>query len=216
MLDVSSDRLSYRGNATQARQTAYLLVVDSDPVAQVGIAHMLSDSPWLTVGACVRTWREALTVARVTQPDIALVGLRPPGRAIRQLCDSAPGIRLVLFAPRAALRSVTTASVAGLIPRDAGASSLENVLRRVSRGERVLVVADEDGPTPGGQDLHGLTRREYDILRRVAMGETNAEIARALGLATNTVKTYFQRALEKLGARNRMEAVTYATEIGLL
>jgi DNA-binding CsgD family transcriptional regulator len=63
---------------------------------------------------------------------------------------------------------------------------------------------------------HGLTRREYDILRRVAMGETNPEIAAALGLTRNTVKTYLQRALEKLGARNRVEALSRANQLGIL
>jgi DNA-binding CsgD family transcriptional regulator len=63
---------------------------------------------------------------------------------------------------------------------------------------------------------HGLTRREYEVLRHVAMGETNPEIADALGLTRNTVKTYLQRALEKLGARNRVEAVARANERGIL
>jgi DNA-binding NarL/FixJ family response regulator len=63
---------------------------------------------------------------------------------------------------------------------------------------------------------HGLTRREYDILRRVAMGETNPEIAAALGLTRNTVKTYLQRSLEKLGARNRIEALARASQLGIL
>lgn len=127
-----------------AGRIAYLMIVDSDPVAHVGITHMLSGNSSLAIGACARTWREALAAARVTNPDLALAGLRPPERAVRQL-----------------------------------------------------------------------RRREYDILRRVATGETNAETAQVLGLATNTVKTYFQRTLEKLGARNRVEAVTYARKIGL-
>ena len=62
----------------------------------------------------------------------------------------------------------------------------------------------------------GLTRREYEILRHVAMGQTNPEIASALGLTRNTVKTYLQRALEKLGARNRVEALSRANQLGIL
>jgi DNA-binding NarL/FixJ family response regulator len=62
----------------------------------------------------------------------------------------------------------------------------------------------------------GLTRREYDILLHVSLGETNAEIAKALGLKSNTVKTYVQNALSKLGARNRIEAVNRLHELGLL
>jgi DNA-binding NarL/FixJ family response regulator len=61
-----------------------------------------------------------------------------------------------------------------------------------------------------------LTPREHEILRKVAAGMTNIEIARELGLAHNTIKTYFQRTLEKLGARNRVEALLRADEKGLL
>ena len=78
---------------------------------------------------------------------------------------------------------------------------------------------DQDGlGTIIGRKLrdHGLTRREHDILRHVAMGETNPEIAAALGLTRNTVKTYLQRSLEKLGARNRIEALARASQLGIL
>lgn len=75
-----------------------------------------------------------------------------------------------------------------------------------------------DGPEQLAEKLHehGLTRREYEILRQVAMGKTNPEIAEALGLARNTVKTYLQRALEKLHARNRVEALARASQFGIL
>ena len=62
----------------------------------------------------------------------------------------------------------------------------------------------------------GLTRREYEVLRLAAQGRTNPEIARSTGLARNTVKTYLQAALHKLGARNRVEAIGKASEAGLL
>ena len=62
----------------------------------------------------------------------------------------------------------------------------------------------------------GLTRREYEVLRLAAQGRTNPEIAETTGLARNTVKTYLQSALHKLGARNRVEAIGKASEAGLL
>ena len=61
-----------------------------------------------------------------------------------------------------------------------------------------------------------LTRREYEVLRLAAQGRTNPEIAETTGLARNTVKTYLQAALHKLGARNRVEAIGKASEAGLL
>ncbi|MEV6111997.1 LuxR C-terminal-related transcriptional regulator [Streptomyces sp. NPDC052109] len=72
-------------------------------------------------------------------------------------------------------------------------------------------------PASGGrQPAYSLTRRQRQILELVARGRTNPEIARALGLARNTVKTYWQRALAELGARNRVEAVSRAREAGLI
>jgi two-component system, NarL family, nitrate/nitrite response regulator NarL len=62
----------------------------------------------------------------------------------------------------------------------------------------------------------GLTRREYEVLRLVAAGHTNPEIAEELGLARNTVKTYLQTTMNKLGARNRVEAIAKASEARLL
>jgi len=61
-----------------------------------------------------------------------------------------------------------------------------------------------------------LTTREYEVLRRVAIGETNPEIAAAIGLSRNTVKAYLQTVLQKLGARNRVEAIMRASELGLI
>ena len=66
------------------------------------------------------------------------------------------------------------------------------------------------------QARSGLTRREYEVLRLAAQGRTNPEIAETTGLARNTVKTYLQAALHKLGARNRVEAIGKASEAGLL
>lgn len=107
-----------------------------------------------------------------------------------------------------------------MVVKDTEREDLVDVIRWVVAGERVGCV--DVGTGIGGALLsrklreHGLTRREYDILRHVAMGETNPEIAVALGLTRNTVKTYLQRALEKLGARNRVEALARANQLGIL
>jgi DNA-binding NarL/FixJ family response regulator len=87
----------------------------------------------------------------------------------------------------------------------------------VLRGERVSdprIVPGAAGRT--ALQRSGLTRREYEVLRLAAQGRTNPEIAETTGLARNTVKTYLQAALHKLGARNRVEAIGKASEAGLL
>jgi two-component system nitrate/nitrite response regulator NarL len=103
--------------------------------------------------------------------------------------------------------------------KDAERADLVDVIRRVLAGERVVSTdldADENLLLVSRLKQSRLTRREYEILRRVAMGETNPEIADAIGLTRNTVKTYVQRTLEKLGARNRVEALARANERGIL
>jgi DNA-binding NarL/FixJ family response regulator len=108
--------------------------------------------------------------------------------------------------------------VDGVLVKDTERDELIDAIRRVVAGERVIQVDPDGGSALVWRKLreHGLTPREYDILRHVAMGETNPEIAAALGLTRNTVKTYLQRALEKLGARNRVEALSRASQLGIL
>ncbi len=199
-------------NAAEARR---LLVADSDPVVHFGITGMLAGSSWFKVAAYAKSGREAIALARAVYPDIVLLGLRLPGmlteRLIGQLRGGTPELKVVMFAPPPALNPAVAASIDGMLPRSADPCDLLDVLSRVARGRPPEGVLRGQEPR-----RHGLTRREHDILCRVALGETNAEVARALGLTTNTAKTYFQRALEKLGARNRVEAVVYATELGLL
>jgi DNA-binding NarL/FixJ family response regulator len=88
----------------------------------------------------------------------------------------------------------------------------------VLRGEQVVDPRIQPHPAQRSDALarSGLTRREYEVLRYAAQGLTNPEIAESTGLTRNTVKTYLQSALHKLGARNRVEAIVKASEAGLL
>lgn len=106
-----------------------------------------------------------------------------------------------------------------MILKDTERSDRVDTIQQVIAGERVVTTClEQDVNVLLAKRLRerGLTRREYDILRRMATGETNPEIAEALGLTRNTVKTHVQRTLEKLAARNRIEARTRANECGIL
>lgn len=105
-----------------------------------------------------------------------------------------------------------------MVVKDATRSDLAEVIGKAARNEPLPWGSGTGGPEATAAKLarFGLTRREYDVLRRVALGETNAEIAEAICLSRNTVKTYLQSALQKLGARNRVEAIARANEGGLL
>jgi two-component system, NarL family, nitrate/nitrite response regulator NarL len=215
---------------TMTSGTVSVLVVDDHPIVLDGVRHLVESTSWITLAGYARNGREAITVAEQTQPDVVLLDLRLPDmlgpEVIHGIHRGAPGARVVLFtayADHAAVEPALAAGARAVVLKDADRADLVDVVRRVA--------ADQAIPTrPGGGTAPGelsqllarrlrecsLTRREYDILRRISMGQTNPEIAEALGLTRNTVKTYVQSALNKLGARNRIEALNRLHERGLL
>jgi DNA-binding NarL/FixJ family response regulator len=203
-----------------------VLVVDDHPIVLDGVALALQRTTFLELAGYARSGREAVDAVIRYRPDVVLLDLRLPDmlapETIRAITAAAPDVKVVIFTAypdHAALADALAAGAHGVLVKDTERGDLVDVLRRVAAGERV-VAADlhSDGGILLGRKLreHGLTRREYEILRHVAMGQTNPEIAAALGLTRNTVKTYLQRTLEKLGARNRVEALARANQLGIL
>jgi two-component system nitrate/nitrite response regulator NarL len=208
------------------RQPVRVLVVDDHPIVLDGVTLALGSTSWLTVAGYARSGREAIIAVERLRPEVVLLDLRLPDmlapEAIRSLRSHAPGVKVIIFTAypeHAALEAALAAGASAVVVKDAERADLVDIIGRVVAGERV-VCADL------GRDINllltrklkecGLTRREYEILRRVAMGQTNPEIAVSLGLTRNTVKTYLQRTMEKLGARNRVEALARASECGIL
>ncbi|MGP4002669.1 response regulator [Streptomyces sp. 8N706] len=206
--------------------TVRVLVVDDHPIVRDGVALALGSTSWITVSGYASSGREAIAAAERLRPDVVLLDLRLPDmlapEVIRGMRAHASGVKVVVFTAypeHAALEEALGAGARSVVVKDAERSDLVDVIQRVNAGERV-VRADLE------HDLNvvltrklkesSLTRREYEILRRVAMGETNPEIAEVLGLTRNTVKTYLQRTMEKLNARNRVEALARASERGIL
>lgn len=212
-------------------RTISVLVVDDHPIVLDGVRHLVDSTPWITLAAYARTGREAITRAEQTQPDVVLLDLRLPDmlgpEVIRGIHRGATGARIVLFTAypdHAAVQPALAAGADAVVLKDADRADLVDVIRRVAMGQIAAPPTSSEGVDARaisqqlGQKLrrYALTRREYDILRHISMGETNPEIAEALGLTRNTVKTYVQSALTKLGARNRIEALNRLNELGLL
>jgi two-component system, NarL family, nitrate/nitrite response regulator NarL len=211
-------------------RTISVLVVDDHPIVLDGVRHLVDSTPWITLAGYARTGREAITLAEQTQPGVVLLDLRLPDmlgpEVIHGIQRGAPGARIVLFTAypdHAAVQPALAAGAQAVVLKDADRADLVDVIRRVATGESLPSGPGVGpGPTEISQQLndklrrYALTRREYDILRHISMGETNPEIAAALGLTRNTVKTYVQSALTKLGARNRIEALNRLNELGLL
>ncbi|WP_326725652.1 response regulator transcription factor [Streptomyces sp. NBC_00243] len=207
-------------------EAVQVLVVDDHPIVLDGVTMALSSTSWIKVAGYARCGRDAITAVRRLRPDVVLLDLRLPDmlapEVIRELRAHSAGIKVVIFTAypeHAALNAALDAGAHAVVIKDAERSDLVDIIRRVNAGERVICAdMEHDFNTLLTRKLKecGLTRREYEILRRVAMGETNPEIAEALGLTRNTVKTYLQRTLEKLSARNRVEALARANERGIL
>ncbi len=195
-----------------------VLLVDDHPIVHQGVERLLEDAPDLALCPAARSVRDAVRIARTTPPDVVLLDLHLPGssapEAAAALRAAAPaGLRILLFTGDTS-RSV--AQVAGLIGadgvvhKDSAPATLTTAIREVARGHPFHEAA------PAERERVVLSHREYQVLRLLAMGESNPQIARQLGLAPNTVKSYVQSLLHRLGARNRLEAVVKAQQAGML
>jgi two-component system nitrate/nitrite response regulator NarL len=203
-----------------------VLVVDDHPVVRQGVAMLLRSDPQIVLGGEARSAKEGMEAARRLQPDVILLDLRLPdmlgSEAVPLLRMASPQSKVVIFTAYAGHRALKAAMEAGAhscLRKDAADTDLAAVIKRVARGERFVDPRLQQDSAPGRTPRtpgSPLTRREYEVLRKVAMGMTNPEIADAMGLSRNTVKTYLQTALQKLGVRNRVEAIAKANEVGLL
>ncbi|MFC4943432.1 response regulator [Pseudonocardia sp. GCM10023141] len=206
---------------------ARVMVVDDHPVVRDGVALLLRGDPTLVVVGAAESGRAALERAPLLRPDLVLLDLRLPDmlapEVVVGLREAVPAARVVVFTAHGdhhGVQAALDAGAHGALLKDAAAIDLVAALRRVLRGERVsdprMVPAGGGDGNQAALARSGLTRREYEVLRLAAQGRTNPEIAESTGLARNTVKTYLQSALHKLGARNRVEAIGKASEAGLL
>ena len=202
-----------------------VLVADDHPIVLDGVTLALQSTSWLQIAGYARTGHEAIAAVARLRPDVVLLDLRLPDmlgpEAIRELVARHPTVKVILFTAfpdHAALSAALDAGAHAVVVKDAERADLVDIIGRVVAGERVISADIDDSGVLLTRKLseHGLTRREYEILRRVAMGETNPAIAIALGLTRNTVKTYLQRTMEKLGAHNRVEALARASQLGIL
>lgn len=203
-------------NGTGRTEISVLLVED-DAMVRAWIEAVLKGTEFRVSGAATNA-AQGVELAASREPDLVLTDYRLPDR---------PGTELVrelrLRGSRAPVVVMTANQERGLneIAREAGAqgtalkgssTELLESLRAVVDGAQVF-----DSRHPDRRSDHvTLSPRERAVLKLIAGGQTNAEIARALGVSSETVKTLVARIFEKLGARRRAEAVSTAHELGLL
>jgi DNA-binding NarL/FixJ family response regulator len=196
-----------------------VLIVDDHTVVRDGLRSILASDPEITVvGECASGEEAVLTAARLW-PDVVLMDLRLRGidgvAATRQIVAEGTGKVLVLttYDSDGDIVRAVEAGATGYLLKDVSRQELVRAVAAASRGETVLA------PTVAARLTRGqnpLTPRETEILRSVAAGRSNPEIARTLFISESTVKTHVLRIFDKLGVRNRTSAVTAAIARGIL
>jgi DNA-binding NarL/FixJ family response regulator len=198
-----------------------VLVVDDHPVVRDGVEMLAHTNPNIQIAGYAASGHDALRIAPGLQPDVILLDLRLPDmlapELIRELRSSVPRAKVVLFTAypdHPAVGAALEAGAYGMFPKDASRMDLVAGIMRAMRPQSAEPARDV---TSLRRDAHSpIARREYDVLRRLATGETNSEIATAMQLSPNTVKAYLRNLMQKLRARNRVETISRAREMGLL
>jgi len=185
------------------------------------LAALLATEQDIEVVAQVDRGDRAVEEALKTRPDVALLDIEMPGKdgitAAGELHERLPSCRvliLTVFGRPGYLRKAIDAGVSGFLLKDAPPAELASAIRRTALGERVIdsqlaVAALSEGSSP-------LTPRERDVLAMSTRGASVEEIARSLHLTNGTVRNHLSIAIQKLNARNRVEAARFAEEKGWL
>ncbi|HTV92963.1 MAG TPA: response regulator transcription factor [Verrucomicrobiae bacterium] len=196
-----------------------LLVVDDHPVVRDGVALLATSTRHIELVGYAPNGKAALELAESAAPDVILCDLRLPDmlapELIALLRRCVPNARIVIFTAypdHPAVCAALEAGACGIVAKDAARTDLSAVIIGAMQGEELVTV--HSSLPNRARTMVG--RREYDVLRRVAIGETNLEIAEAMNLSPNTVKAYLRNLMQKLDARNRVEAISRAREAGLL
>ncbi|MDX8153805.1 response regulator transcription factor [Patulibacter brassicae] len=210
-----------------------LVLADDEAVLRAGLRAILEAEDDLRVVGEASDGAEAVEVTLATHADVVFMDVRMP-----RLDGIAATRRLVAAGSRARVLVLTTfdadeavvealrAGAAGFLLKDGAPDRLAEAARTVARGEALLAPGitrrlieqhvERSGRPELRPALDALTPRELDVLRELAAGRSNAEIAAALFLAEATVKTHLTSILAKLGLRSRVQAVVYAYESGLV
>jgi DNA-binding NarL/FixJ family response regulator len=208
-----------------------VLVVDDQPLMRAGFKAVLEAAGDIRVVGEAGDGEDAVAAARALRPDVVLMDIRMPGvdglEATRRL-EGHRVLVLTTFGLDEYILEALRAGASGFLLKDAPVAELVGAVRAVAAGDAVLSPAvtrrllDQVGrrlPAPLRMDAQraaGLTDREREVLHTLAAGLTNAEIARALVVAEPTVKTHVSNVLQKLGLRDRVQAVIWAYENGLV
>lgn len=208
-----------------------ILIVDDHPLVREGLRAVLSQEADLHIVGEATNGREALAAMERLHPDVILMDVLMPGKdgieATGDILRVNPAARILLLTSvtnMERIRPTIRAGALGYIPKSAPPEDLEQAIRTLHKGgvylpanlARGLVQAPANSSRPGEFPIEMLTEREVEILKLVAQGLGNEEIATRLVISPRTAGVHISHILDKLGLENRTQAALYALRQGLV
>lgn len=212
-----------------AKQINVLLVEDHRLMFE-GLSSLLSEYPDINVAGVATTVADSIDKATLLRPDLVLMDYRLPdgdgAQASERIRSTQPDIAILFLSAdpsESAMLRAVEAGAAGFVSKAASAEVLVSSIRRAAAGEFLLeapimarLMDQRRRARQAVEVREQLTAREKDVLRLMAQGLDNFEIADSLGIGYGTVRGHVRGVLEKLGAHSRLQAVAEARKVGLI
>lgn len=206
-----------------------ILLADDHETVREGLRMILNAQPDMQVVATAGDGRDAVAEAERTAPDVVIMDISMPGlnglAATLQLTERVPATKVLTLtrhADNSYMQQLLRAGAAGYVLKQSRPAELLRAIRSVATGGRYLdpsmtgPVARAPATIPGPEPTAPLSPRETEVLRLIAWGHTNKEIAARLGLSVKTVEAHKANGMRKLGMRGRIDIVRYALLQGWL
>jgi DNA-binding NarL/FixJ family response regulator len=215
---------------TVATKAARVLIADDQTLFRAGLARLLSEDARLEIVGQAVDGQDAVKLAAKLKPDVVLMDLKMPGtdgiEATRQITEADPTIKVLIlttFETDSNVIQALKAGASGYVLKDSSADAIASSVVAVTSGERVMAGAVANrvlqmltGATTPKEFYDGLTNREVEILKLLANGMANKQIAYRLKISEKTVRNHVSNTYEKLGIYDRSQAVLYAVRKGLV
>ena len=215
---------------TVATRAVRVLIADDQTLFRAGLARLLNEDPRVEVIGQAMDGADAAKQAAKLKPDVVLMDLKMPNldgiEATRQIIEADPGVKVLILTTFETDNHVIQAlkvGASGYVLKDSSADAIISSIVAVMSGERVMASAVANrvlemltGTTTPKEFYDGLTNREIEILKLLASGMANKQIAYRLKISEKTVRNHVSNTYEKLGIYDRSQAVLYAVRKGLV